>query len=170
MTDVMRLPTGRLRVSRIVYFSDLQHSDTREIPVGVIAEATLTTLRAIGAALRPAFMAEEAALMGPIMRDLLKDPMEALWPEILEALKNAEPGRAIEQLSAKHTGSLSVLAPMTIEVPRQWLLERDEQKLRTLVSDRISVTLTDEYFKLLFPPRGGNDGVDDPTVKTKLAA
>jgi hypothetical protein len=32
-------------------------------------------------------------------------------------------------------------------------LEGNAKKLATLVKDRIQVTLTDEYFKLPFPPR-----------------
>jgi len=164
---IVRFPTGMLRVSRIVYFTDLQHADSKEIPVGVIAEVTLPTLHAIGTALRPGFHDSELALMGPIMRDLLRKPMDYLWPEIVAALNNSEPGRALEQLGQQYHSSLSIFAPASIDVPRQWLLERADEKLWELVEHRTRVTLEDEYFKFLFPPR---DGVDDPNVDTRRAA
>jgi hypothetical protein len=62
---------------------------------------------------------------------------------------------------------LSVLAPFNLEVPRQWLLERDSEKLSQLVRERMKVTLIDEYYSFLFPPRGGPD-IDDPTVEEKV--
>ena len=171
MTTVSRLPTGRLRVSRIVYFSDLQHMDSRELPVGVVGEVTLHGMHAIGTALRPSFMDSELALMGPMMRDILMCPSDTLWPEMVEIFKQSEPGLALDQFAARHSSSLSVLTPVPLEVPRQWLLEQEMKKLLDLVRERMKVTLIDEYFSFLFPPRG--PGVDDPTVKemvTKIAA
>jgi hypothetical protein len=55
-----------------------------------------------------------------------------------------------------------VLAPECLEVPRQWLIERDIDRLVELVRDRMRVTLTDAYFDFLFPPR---DGIEDPSVE-----
>jgi hypothetical protein len=167
VAEVSRFPTGRLRVSRIIYFSDLQHMDSREIPVGVVGEVTLPTLRAIGTALRPNFGQAELAIMGPMMREILSRPMDALWPEMVEVFEKGEPGRALDLFAARHCSSLSVLSPAQLEVPRQWLLEKDNEKLAHVVKERMKVTLNDEYFSFLFPPRDG-PGVDDPSIKEKV--
>lgn len=168
MPAVSRFPTGRLRVSRIVYISDLQHSDSRELPVGVVGEVILSSMGAIGTALRPNFLKSELTLIGPMMREILESPIDTLWPEMLEVFEKGERGRALDSFAARHSTSLSVLAPAPLEVPRQWLLERDTTKLLQLVKDRMKVALIDEYFKLLFPPRGG-PSIDDPTVREKVA-
>lgn len=164
---VMRFPTGRLRISRIVYFTDLQHTDSREIPVGVVGEVVLPTLRFIGTALRPSFGDTEAALMAPMMRDLLRRPTAALWPEIVDIFEHGEPGHTLELFAARHSSSLSVMAPRLVDVPRQWLLEQNRTRLDRLVTDRMKVYLTDEYFDFLYPPRDG-PGIDDPTVKEEV--
>lgn len=163
---VLRLPTGQLRVSRIVYFTDLIHSDTRELPVGVVAEVTLPLLQGIGTALRPEFSKAELAMMGPTARSMLSNAMGSLWPVMKRELEASEPGGALARLMARYSSSISVLAPFTVDVPRQWLIKRDRAELRTLVRDRLRVTLIDEYFKLLFPPR--EDGVTDPAVEEQM--
>ncbi len=164
---IVRFPTGMLRVSRIVYFTDLQHADSRELPIGVTAEVTLPTLHAIGTALRPGFHDSELALMGPTMRDLLRRPMDFLWPQMLEALNVSAPGRALEALGEKFHTSLSVFAPATVDFPRQWLLAPQDEKLWPLVDARLRILMEDEYYKFLFPPR---DGIDQPTVDARQAA
>jgi hypothetical protein len=166
---VSRFPTGRLRISRVVYFTNLQRTDSREIPVGVVGEVTLSGLRGVGTAFRPSFSTDELALMGPLMRDILTHPSDVLWPEFLEIFKTREPGAALDLFAQRHASSLSVLAPTPLDVPRQWLLERDNTRLQEIVRDRIKVILTDEYFKFLFPPRGDGQTVDDPTVEERVA-
>jgi hypothetical protein len=69
-----------LRISRIVYFTDLIHIDSRELPVGIVAEITLPDLRGIETALRPSFTDAELALRGPRVRKLLVSPNDYLWP------------------------------------------------------------------------------------------
>lgn len=165
---VSRLPTGRLRISRVVYFTNLQRTDSLEIPVGVVGEVTLSNLRAIGTALRPSFNADELALMGPFMKDYLVKPTAALWPEIVDIFENSAPGATLDLFARRHASSLSVLAPALVDVPRQWLLERDADRLSQIVRDRMKVILTDEYFKFLFPPRDDGPSVDDPTVEEKV--
>lgn len=168
MTAVSRFPTGRLRISRIVYFTDLQRTDSRELPIGVVAEAALSSLRAVGTALRPNFTQVELAMMGPLMREILSSPTDALWPEIVEIFETGEPGRTLDLFAQRHASSLSVLAPVPLEVPRRWLLERDDDRLEEIVRDRMRVHLTDEYFKYLFPPRNDGPATDDPTVEEKI--
>lgn len=164
---IMRFPTGMLRVSRIVYFTDLQHADSRELPIGVTAEVALPHLHAIGTALRPGFHEGDLELMGPTMRDLLRKPMDFLWPQMLEALNTTAPGRALEKLGERFHTSLSVFAPSTLDIPRQWLLAPDDEKLWPLVNNRLRIIMEDEYYKFLFPPR---DGIDEPSVEARQAA
>jgi hypothetical protein len=157
---VVRLPTGQLRVSRIVYFTDLLHADTREIPIGVVAEVTLPSLRGIGTALRPSLGEHDAALMGPAARKMLADPMAALWPAMTQALATTTAGRALDELCSHYASSISIMQPTPLDVPRQWLMETDQAKLTDLVRARMLVALTDEYWRFLFPPRA--DVVSDP--------
>ena len=164
---VTRFPTGRLRLSRIVVFSDLQHADSHEIHIGVVAEVVLPTLRAIGTAVRSELPPHEQKLLGPILRRHMEKPIEHLWPEILEVFKGSAPGQALESLAERHASSLSVLAPRKLEVPRQWLIEKDEKRLSSLVKARIKVSLIDAYFELLFPPRGSN--IAEPATKERVA-
>lgn len=166
---VSRFPTGRLRISRVVYFTNLQRTDSLEIPVGIVGEVTLSSIRAIGTAFRPIFSAGELELMGPLMKGFLANPTNALWPEIVGIFEDSEPGMALDLFAQRHTSSLSVLAPAPFDVPRQWLFERDAERLKEIVSDRLKVILTDEYFKFIFPPRNDGPTVDDPTVEEKVA-
>jgi len=166
---VSRIPMGQLRISRVIYFTNLQRTDSLEIPVGVVGEVTLSSLRAVATALRPTFNPEELGLMGPLMRDFLADPRKALWPEIVKIFEHTNPGEALDLFASRHTSSLSVLAPGPHEVPRQWLLERDTDRLSDLVREGMKAILTDEYFKFLFPPR--DDGaVAWPTIEEKVEA
>jgi hypothetical protein len=167
---VSRLPTGRLRISRVVYFTDLQRTDSREIPVGVVGEVTLSSLRGVGSAFRPNFSEGELSLMGPFMKDFLAKPTQALWPEFLKIFESGEPSSsALDLFARRHASSLSVLAPEPVDVPRQWLLERDGARLVKIVRERMKVVLTDEYFKFLFPPRNDGPTADEPTVEEAVA-
>jgi hypothetical protein len=161
--SVMKMPTGQLLMSRIIYFSDMQHSDCPEIPIGVAAEATLNGLCAIGVALRPGFTAAELALMGTIARSRLEHPISTLWPELKAIFEKSAPGCALKEFGERHAGSLSVFAPVQMQVPRQWLLQPDPNKIKTIVVDRMKVAMIDAYYEQLFPARNGV--VDDPTVK-----
>jgi hypothetical protein len=164
---VLKLPTGQLRVSRIVYFTDLIHSDSRELPIGVVAEVNLPLLRGLGTALRPDLPEAELALMGPVARDILTNPIEGLWPKMKEVFIASRPGAALACLMERYSSSISILAPEALEVPRQWLVKRDPRELSAIVRGRLHVTLTDEYFKYLFPPR--EDGVPDPAIEEDMA-
>lgn len=167
MTVVLRMPTGRLRLSRMVYFSDLQRSDSREIPVGVVGEVALHPLRAIGIAVRPSFTEAELDLMGPTMRAFLRSPIDTLWPEMIAAFEDSATKSPLDAFAAHHASSFSVLAPEDHNVPLQWLLQKNSEKLSELVGDRMKVLLVDEYFKLLFPPRDPN-GIDEPDVEERI--
>jgi hypothetical protein len=164
--NLLRLPTGQLRVSRIVYFTDLIHSDSREFPVGVVAEVNLPLLRGLGTALRPDFPESELAMMGPTAREILTNPMGGLWPNMKEAFSAAGPGATLARLMERYSSSISILAPCTLDVPRQWLIKRDMKELTEIVRERLKVTVTDEYFKYLFPPR--EDGVTDPAIEEDM--
>lgn len=161
---VLRLATGHLRVSRIVYLSDLLRSDSREIPIGVVVEARVDGLKGIGAALRPALSDDELALVGPIMRAKLQDPMPSLWPQIAGALFSECGSSPLDVLCSQFRSSLSMLAPKALSVPRQWLLDRPIEEMEEIVRDGMHSVLTNEYFDLLFP----NPSTPDPRVDERL--
>jgi hypothetical protein len=156
------MPTGKLILSRIIYFTDMQHSDSHEIPIGVAAEAKLDGLCAIGVALRPSFTEAELANIGPIARGLLTSPVSSLWPELKSIFETAEPGCALMEFGQRHTGSLSVFAPTPLAVPRQWLLQTDQKKLKSAVIESMKATMIEAYYEQLFPSRIGV--VEDPAV------
>jgi hypothetical protein len=162
--NVMKMPIGRFRLSRIIYLTDMQHSDSHEIPIGIVGEATLDRLRAIGIAVRPHFADAEFAAMGPIARKRLKRPMDALWPELKAIFDNSNSGAGsvLDEFASRHFGSLSVFAPADVKVPRHWLLENDDKKLKASVAERMKVTLIDSYYELFFPPRSP---VEDPSFE-----
>ena len=96
------------RLARIVYFSDLRHSDSPIVPIGVVAEVTLDGLCGIGTALRPSLDESELNQLGPWMRDALRNPHDTLWPQMVNALTTARPGfgasgiqRAASQLTLR---------------------------------------------------------------------
>ncbi|MFI5012715.1 MAG: hypothetical protein ACHQAY_10230 [Hyphomicrobiales bacterium] len=159
---VMKMPTGSFRLSRIIYLTDMQHSDSHEIPIGVVGEATLDRLRAIGIAVRPHFAGAELAAMGPIARKRFKSPMDALWPELKAAFDSSSSESVLDEFASRHFGSLSVFAPSDVKVPRQWLLETDNKKLKESVTERMRVTLIDSYYELFFPPRSP---IEDPSFE-----
>lgn len=165
MSDkVIRLPSGHFRIARVAYFSDLRRSDSPVIPIGVVAEVVMRGVRAIGAALRPSLTEAELKSMGPWMRESLANPMDFLWPKLREALDSTAPGDALEVFSSSYASSLSVLAPQPLDVPKQWLLAKDVGQLEELIRKRLPVTLTEQYFDFLFPPRD-NGEVVEPRVE-----
>jgi hypothetical protein len=110
-------------------------------------------LLGIGTALRPSLNEAELKQLGPWMRDALKSPVDTLWPQMENALMTAPPGFALQEFSALHHTSLSVLAPQALDVPKQWLVEPDMDRLVQIVRERVITTLTEQYYELLFPPR-----------------
>jgi hypothetical protein len=163
--SLSRIPSATLILSRIVYFTDMQHLDSHEIPVGVAAEATLDGLCAIGVALRPGFTSAELSEMGPSARQLLAKPIATLWPELKTIFKRAAPGQALARFGQHHTSSLSIFSPISLPVPRQWVLA-DETKREEVVLSRLKVTLVDSYYELLFPPR--SEAVDEPAIEEAI--
>ncbi len=83
----------------------------------------------IGTAIRPAFTDIELSLMGPTARAIVTAPREKLWPSVKESLTVAPKGLALELLSSQHSSSLSILSPYAIKVPKQWLVQRDPNRL-----------------------------------------
>lgn len=160
MTDnVLRIPTGQLRLSRIVYLTDLLHSDSREIAIGVIAEVRVQELTGIAAALRPSLTQKELSKVGPAARKLLKRPLEGLWPHIKAAFAAAPPGAALDELSSKFASSLSVLSAKPLEIPRKWLL-RPADTIQDAIANELRALVEREYFDFLFP----NSDVPDPAI------
>jgi hypothetical protein len=79
------------------------HSDAREIPIGVIGEATLDHVLVIGAAMRPSLTAEDLDALGPAARKFFANPMDSFWPEIEGVFNSAEAGQALNEFARRHT-------------------------------------------------------------------
>lgn len=151
---VTRLPSGTLRISRVVYMTNLLHSDSREIPLGVVAEITLDGFQGIGAAFSPEVSIDDLDGVGPIAKKLVSDPMAGLWPKIEQTFDDAPAGQALNELCRQFSSSLSFLAPRPISMPRKWLRPRAIEKIEHMLRLEIPRLLEEEYFKTLFPSLG----------------
>lgn len=135
------------RVARIVYFTDLTRAAARVIPIGSLAEVLLPQGHGLALKARAALLPEELALVSPLIRARLEDPFEFLKVEFELALKSAERGGALEYLAARHSSSLSVLAP-TDYAKREWLLSRVFLRSET-VEAKLSAAVDDEFSELI---------------------
>jgi hypothetical protein len=148
---------GKLRLSRIAYFTDLARSEVWMIPVGVVAEVTLPEAHGISTALRRSFSDFELGQMAPTVRGMLGSPMDHFWPVMQAALTDAPRGVALDTLLGQYTSALSILPPDTPELPGQWMIPCDAQR----VKEQMRVVVTDAYFRFLFSLR---DDVADPAI------
>jgi hypothetical protein len=67
--------------------------------------------------MRPSLTAEDLDALGPAARKFLANPMDSFWPEIEGVFNSAEAGQALNEFARRHTSSLSVLAPITLDAP-----------------------------------------------------
>ena len=162
MPDVeLTKPAVQLRRSRIVYLTDLVHSDSREIKLGIITEVLLPDLRGVCACLPSELPDDQLTKIGPMARNVLERPMDGLWPIIHEAFKSS-PGKALEALSARFMGSISILAPEPLELPKKWLLPRPANEIEEMVRKELPPLTEAEYFAFLFP---ASTDIKDPDAR-----
>ena len=103
--SVTTFPSGIFRLSRIVYIENLQQADSRAMPLGVIAEVVLPTLRGLAMAARTVLDDDELRAVGPLMRNQLETPFNFLEGEFHRAWRTAPRGEALNLLLQEHTFS-----------------------------------------------------------------
>jgi hypothetical protein len=102
---------GRLSLSRISYFCDLQRASGRQIPLGVIAEITVGNIRTLGLIGRTRLHPHELTSIGALIRDRLHNPFEFMKEEFDWAWTNSEAGTSLQTLAARHNESYFISPP-----------------------------------------------------------
>ncbi len=116
----MAIKVGRLSLSRVTYHTNLQQASGLVIPLGVIAEMTIGTWRALGLIARTTLSADEIATIGRMWRDEISTPFNFLNPEFDWAFANTEPGEALGKLAQRFSESL-FFAPPTMTATKKVL-------------------------------------------------
>ena len=173
---VTNLPTGSFRMSRIVYVKDLQLAGADLIPLGVMAEIALPTVRGLAMAARTALNVDELRAVGPLMHDQLEKPFDYLQGEFFRAWREVPRGEALGLLAREHSSSLSFLAPSELLVPRRWLMEKGTA-YHSVIKQRLMHTVDDEFFEMFFEYVVGDSGVlpepkamDEPETLERIAS
>lgn len=104
--NVIVIERIRASLARIVYQYDLEHGSSRRIPLGVIAEATTASIRAVGLIARTSLLPEETARIAWRIRDQLQSPFRFLKEEFEWSFRSTPPGEALAVLASKFSESL----------------------------------------------------------------
>ncbi len=136
------------RVARIVYLTDLTRANARVIPLGALSEVELPHVHGLALKARAVLQPQELAAISPLIRERLTDPFEFMRGEFDAAWKNAEPGKALDYLAARHASSLSILAP-TDYAGSNWLLSRIFPVTEDTLEAKLSAAVDSEFSELL---------------------
>ena len=112
--NVTTIRPGRLTLSRIVYHTNLQRSTGLVIPLGVIAEIKVPSVRVLGLIARTRLHRRELNKIGGLLRDKLAEPFDFLELELDWALENTKAGEALSELARRHPDSL-LFSPPTVK-------------------------------------------------------
>jgi hypothetical protein len=119
--NVMAILHGRLSLSRITYFCDLQKATSPIIPLGVIAEIQMGHFRALGLIARDELYKAEIEMVGQLIRTKLSTPFTFLKDEFDWSFEKMKEGfDPIAGLAQRYSDALFV-APPRIESVRKEL-------------------------------------------------
>jgi hypothetical protein len=104
----------------VVYFTDMTRRDARIIPLGSFSEIMLPHVYGLALKARSALTAEEADLIGPLLRERVADPFSFLREQFEMAWKEAKPGSKIDFLTTRHRAAISILAAHDVEEGGWW--------------------------------------------------
>ncbi len=105
-------------MSRITHHTNLQHSSGLIIPLGVIAELTFGSWRALGLIARSPLSDDELSAIAGVLRDRLRDPFAFLAQQFDWALAETEAGEGLSGLSQRFTDSMFFAPPQGHKVRR----------------------------------------------------
>jgi hypothetical protein len=147
---VVSVRTGSLTVSTIQFYSELGKADGRVIPMGVMAEIALPTLRGLGMVARTELEPEELSLLGYLGERLIRRPFDYLSEQFDNAWGNSGPGTALDYLASRHLYSLHFSVPAILDIPRQLLSsEAAGATLKSAVRDTLGSLLDDHMLRLI---------------------
>lgn len=116
--NIVAIQVGRLSLSRITFHTDLRRTSGLVIPLGVIAEMTIGTWRALGLIARTKLPDNEIADIGRVVREKVSAPFDFLKPEFDWAFAKTAPGEALSKLSERFSESLLFATPVHHEIKK----------------------------------------------------
>ena len=160
MSNVANFVRSSLRVSRVIYFTNVTSAAAPIIPLGVFAEIMLPQVHGLALKARSSLTPSETAMIGPLLRDRLADPFSFLREEFQEAWDHAAPGEALNFLARRHTAALTIPAARDFVSAGSWLafMRRSET-----VEVKLSTAIDQEFAALLRV-----DHTNEPVPKRKL--
>ena len=135
-----------LRVTRVVYFTDLTRADAPVIPLGAFSELLLPHGHALALKARSSLKENELSKVAGLLRERLKNPFDMLRREFDLAWDEAEPGQAITYLAQRHAAALSILAPRDCVEKHRWysfILDKPEAE------EKIASAVNKEFAELM---------------------
>jgi hypothetical protein len=111
MSENLEPQIGTIKLSQIIYQSDLTQLSARVIPLGAIGELTIGPVRAMGMIARTSLAPQELELVANLLRIPLSAPFDLLKGEFDWAWKEQAAGEGVLALAAKHTESLQFSTP-----------------------------------------------------------
>lgn len=108
-----------LNISAIEFYPELGKPGGQVVPLGVMAEISVPSLRGLGMIARTELEQEELRVLGYLGEKLISRPFDYLAEQFDDAWANAAPGSALQYLAARHLYSLHFSVPQMLELPRQ---------------------------------------------------
>jgi hypothetical protein len=139
---------ARLRTLEITYRCDMGRTDGRVIPLGVLAELTVQGVYGLGLVARSKISAEEAELIGQLMRSELKAPYAHLL-SVFKSVYDDEWSRdAFSRLPTEHSYSLYFKERPAIDVDVPRSVRGNDDARRLWVKDELSAQNNRAYWDL----------------------
>jgi hypothetical protein len=163
--NVVAIKDGRLNLSRITYYSDLQRASGLQIPLGIIAEIVIGSVRGLGLIARTELDDAEVHAIGSLIRDSLRNPFDFLKTEFDWAWNATKPGAALVSLSSRHSESLFFAPPAATMIRRAFKSDGDVGEFaRRMLRDQ-----RDAEFDLMLAELSNNVGLHAQEM-AKMAA
>jgi hypothetical protein len=116
--NAVAIQIGSLDVSRVTYHTNLQHASGLIIPLGVIAELTVGSWRALGLIARMTLSDNELCAVAGVVRDRLRSPFTFLATEFDWAIVETRAGEALSSLSQRFSDSIFFAPPQGRQIKR----------------------------------------------------
>jgi hypothetical protein len=139
---------ARLRTLEITYRCDLGRTDGQVIPLGILAELTVQGVYGLGLCARSKISAEEAALIGQLMRSELKSPYAHLLSVFRSVFDSERSRDAFSRLPTEHSHSLCFKPRLTIDVDVPRSVRGNYDARRLWVKDELSAQNNRAYWDL----------------------
>jgi hypothetical protein len=161
---VTRILDGGLALARVIYLCDLQRASGKQIPLGVIAEITVGSLRGLGLIGRTELHEDELDSVGNLMRDQLRAPFDFLKTQFDWAWANTAAGAALGTLATRHSESLLFTPPKRSLIRRAFTSESVSEFARRQLRD-----MRDQEYDLMLAEIWGSEDLSSEDL-SRLAA